>query len=836
MAMEHQYTAKDIKVLEGLEAVRKRPAMYIGDTGPAGLHHLVYEVVDNSIDEAMAGYCRNILVRLNADGSCTVIDDGRGIPVDVHEGEGLPALEVVMTKLHAGGKFDRSTYKVSGGLHGVGVSVVNALSEWLDVEVSRDGKIWHMRFAKGKTVVPLEEVGTTKKTGTRVEFKPDPEIFPDTRFRRELLAGRLRELAYLNPGLSITLADDRSGKVEVFKFDAGLREFVRHLAQGRHPIHPEPIYFQAEDPQQRLMGELAMLWTDGYTETVLCYANNIHNIDGGTHMSGFRSALTRALKQYVRSRNMLKGSLDLEGEDLREGLVAVISVRVPEPQFEGQTKVRLVNPEVGTFVEGFVYENLKNWLEEHPQEARAIVMKAIQAAQAREAARKARELARKTVLDSGNLPGKLWDCSSRNADETELFLVEGDSAGGSAKQARDTRTQAILPLRGKILNVEKARIDKMLSHEEIRTIITALGTGIAGDDFDLSKCRYGKVIIMTDADVDGSHIRTLLLTFFFRHMRPLIEAGRIYVAQPPLYLITKGRRSEYIRDEATLAARLTAWGLEGSALEVRDGSAHRRLEGEQLAEIVRLIDAVNEQLQLLSRRGISGEELVLRHRDPDVGLPRIRAVIYRPGLRERIVSYLYEEREYLELVRAEEAEYGEVEEVESLVRVGRNGPPSEHRIERTDLHECGELEKYLRQLERHGVTPAELFARRHRDVSGEAEPAKYVLVNGSAEPIELDSLIELAEAVRKLGSRGVQVKRFKGLGEMNPDELWATTMDPARRTLLRVIISEDPQDPEQFQIDAREADRIFSILMGEDVEARRQFIETNALNVKRIDV
>jgi len=831
-----RYTAKNIKVLEGLEAVRLRPAMYIGDTGPAGLHHLVYEVVDNSIDEAMAGYCRNILVRLNSDGSCTVVDDGRGIPVDIHQAEGIPALEVVMTKLHAGGKFDHSSYKVSGGLHGVGVSVVNALSEWLDVEVSRDGKIWHMRFGRGKCVVPLEEVGKTRKTGTRVTFMPDSEIFPDRRIRYEVLAARMRELAYLNPGLTIRLVEEASGKREEFRFDDGLRAFVRHLAQGRQGIHRGPIYFAAEDPDQKLIAEAAMLWTDGYTENVLCFANNIHNIDGGTHMSGFRSALTRALKQYARNNNLVKGNIELEGEDLREGLVAVISVKVPEPQFEAQTKVRLMNPEVGTFVETTVYEHLKNWLEENPSDARAVVTKAVQAAQAREAARKARELARKTVLDSGNLPGKLWDCSSRNADETELFLVEGDSAGGSAKQARDTRTQAVLPLRGKILNVEKARIDKMLSHEEIRTIITALGTGIAGEDFDLSKCRYGKLIIMTDADVDGSHIRTLLLTFFFRHMRPLIEAGKVYIAQAPLYLITKAKRSEYIHNEEGLAARLTAWGLDGTTLTVRDGDAPRHVAGGQLARLVRTIDAIRSQWDLLRRRGIDPAELLVRHRDPEAGLPLIRAVTYRPDLREPTVTYLYSEKEFAELLQLEEERFGEVEQVEAMVSVGRNGTLPEHRIERADLHECPVLDKHLTELEAFGVPIEDLFAQRQRSAGGEPTPAKYVLENGSAGPIELENIAELPEAVRQIGSRGVQIKRFKGLGEMNPEELWTTTMDPSRRTLLRVVISDDPTDPEQFQIDAREADRMFSILMGENVEARRTFIETNALNVKRLDV
>ncbi len=834
-AGQHEYTAKSIKVLEGLEAVRKRPSMYIGDTGSAGLHHLVYEVIDNSIDEAMAGYCKNITVRLNTDGSCTVIDDGRGIPVGIHEEEGKSALEVVLTKLHAGGKFDRTSYKVSGGLHGVGVTVVNALAEWLDAEVYLDGKTHHIRFARGQVVVPFEEVGKARKTGTRIEFLPDKEIFPDTRFRYEILSSRLRELAYLNPGLSITLVDQNANKSETFRFDDGLRQFVSHLCEGRQAIHKGPVYFMREDPEQRLVGEVAMQWTDGYTENVLCFANNIHNIDGGTHLTGFRTALTRALKGYAKDRSLTKGNTELEGDDLREGLTAILSVKVPEPQFEAQTKVRLMNPEVGTFVETFVYDCLKTWLEENPSDARSVVTKAIQAAQAREAARRARELARKTVLDSGNLPGKLWDCSSRNAEETELYLVEGDSAGGSAKQARDTRTQAILPLRGKILNVEKARIDKMLGHEEIRTIITALGTGIAGDDFDPGKCRYGKIVIMTDADVDGSHIRTLLLTFFFRHMRPLIEKGRIFVAQPPLYLLTKGKRSEYIRDESMLTARLTTWGLDRAELEIRDEAAPRKAAGQELRDLIGLIDDIWAQFHLLLRRGINPQELVLRHRDPEAGLPRTRAVTFRPGLRQPITTYLYTDKEFVELVASEEAAHGEVEQLESQMTVGGNGSLPEHRIERTDLYECATLDSRLRQLEHRKIPLEDLFTTRRRDLSGEPEPARYVLIHdGTAR--DLENITQLPEAVRQFGIKGVQLKRFKGLGEMNPEELWATTMDPAKRTLLRVRITEDDTDAEQFQVDAREADRIFSILMGENVEARRQFIETNALNVKRLDV
>ncbi len=523
-----------------------------------------------------------------------------------------------------------------------------------------------------------------------------------------------------------------------------------------------------EDKDQRLVGEVALQWTDGYTENVLCFANNIHNIDGGVHLTGLRTALTRALKGYAKDRNLTKGNTELEGDDLREGLTAIISVKVPEPQFEAQTKVRLMNPEVGTFVETFVYDALKTWLEENPSDAKSIVLKAIQAAQAREAARRARELARKTVLDSGNLPGKLWDCSSRNAEETELYLVEGDSAGGSAKQARDNKTQAILPLRGKILNVEKARIDKMLGHEEIRTIITALGTGIAGEDFDIGKCRYGKIIIMTDANVDGSHIRTLLLTFFFRHMRPLIETGRIFVAQPPLYMLTKSRRSEYIRDESMLTGLLTTWGLDGTELEVRDGQAPRRIAAEPLKELIGLLDAIWAQFHLLLRRNINPQELILRHRDPETGLPRIRAVTSRPGLRQPITTFVYSEKEFAELVQSEEAAHGEVEQVESQLMVGGNGAQPEHRIERTDLYECAAMEGLLKQLAGLNVPLEDLFATRKRDLSGEPEAARYVLLHGEAATRNLENITQLPEAVRQIGIKGVQLKRLQRPGRDEP--------------------------------------------------------------------
>ncbi|MFQ6047876.1 MAG: DNA gyrase subunit B, partial [Phycisphaerae bacterium] len=596
------YDASEIKVLDDLEAVRKRPSMYVGDTTARGLHHLVYEVLDNAVDEAMAGFCSSIRVRINSDGSVSIRDDGRGIPVELHEQEGKPALEVVMTVLHSGAKFEKTSYKVSGGLHGVGVSVVNALSEWLLVQVGRDGKLYQMRFQCGQTVEPLHVVGSARRNGTSVSFKPDPQIFAETRFSYETLAARLRELAYLNQGLRISIFDERSGQSDEFCFNDGLRAFVAHLNEGRQPLH-RVIYFSHRDPQTQLFCEVALQYNDSYSENVLSFANNIHTAEGGTHLSGFRSALTRTLNQYARKEGLLKANLSPTGEDLREGLTAVISVKVPEPQFEGQTKTRLGNSEVASFVERVVNEHLGNYLEEHPPEAKRIVGKGLQAAQAREAARRAREAARKGVLASGGLPGKLWDCRERDVERAELFLVEGDSAGGSAKQGRDASCQAVLPLRGKILNVEKARIDKVLSHEEIRTIIGAVGTGIGADEFDITKRRYGKIIIMCDADVDGSHIRTLLLTFLFRHMRPLIEHGCVYVAQAPLYLLSKGKTSQYIRDDETLNQYLTEWGLAGTRLVVRDGQT-RELTGQALRELVGVLEAIEAQSAALSRRGI----------------------------------------------------------------------------------------------------------------------------------------------------------------------------------------------------------------------------------------
>ncbi len=838
------YDQSSIRVLEGIAAVRKRPAMYIGDTGTTGLHHLIYEVVDNAIDEAMAGYCTEIVVVLRADGSCSVTDNGRGIPVAPMEHSdpkinGKPAVEVCMTVLHAGGKFDRDSYKVSGGLHGVGVSVVNALSEWCRVQVRRGGKVHEMSFARGETSSPLKVIGEASDSGTRVVFKADPEIFPDCEFRYDTLRNRLRELAYLNDGVGIKLTDERSGQEDAFRFTDGLREYVTHLNEGKDALHKRIIPIRAEDAESRLVVDIAMQWNDGYTENVNCFANNIRNIDGGTHLSGFRAALTRTLNAYARKENLIKGNLATTGEDFREGITAVISVKVPEPQFEAQTKVRLMNPEVESFVTQTVNEQLSNFLEENPADAKRIVLKGIQAAQAREAARKARDLTRKSALDSGGMPGKLWDCKSKDVDSTELFLVEGASAGGSAKGGRDANFQAILPLKGKILNVEKARIDKMLGHEEIQTLIRALGCGIGAEDFDITKRRYGKVIIMCDADVDGSHIRTLLLTFLFRHMRPLIEGGHVYVAQPPLYLLSKGKKSEYVLNDGVLNRKLTQWGLDGTELLIRvPGAEERVLAGEELEKLYGLLDKIEQQGRTLRRRGIDVRELLTHHADDAGRLPVYRALVYRPGERQALVYHGYSDREFQEFCARERETYGEVEVIEagSSMLTGSNGSADKHRIVRSDLSECRLLEEILAALRARDLSMADYYAERIEQVDGTLPPARFILRRGEDNPTELDNLGQLVEEVRGLGSAGMEVRRFKGLGEMNADQLASTTMDPERRGLLRVVISSDNEDPEQIEVDAREADRIFSILMGDNVEARREFIETNAAHVKNLDV
>lgn len=816
------YDESKIKVLDGLEAVRKRPGMYIGDTTPRGLHHLVWELVDNAVDEAMAGRCHNITVRINADGSCTVIDDGIGIPVGPHPRLKISTLEVVMCRLHAGGKFDHDSYKVSGGLHGVGASVVNALSEWMEVEVCRDGSVYFMDFRRGKKQGELKKIGQRKKSGTKITFMPDPHIFPDRKFRYEILATRLRELAYLNAGLKIRLIHQPDEKEETFQFDKGLVAFVAHLNDGKTALH-KPIVISKEDESAMLSLKLAMQYNDGYSETVFTFANNINTIEGGTHLSGFRSALTRTLNYYARSAGIIKEKDPLpSGEDWREGLTAVISVNVGEPQFEGQTKTKLGNSEVESFVTQAVNEQLSTWLEEHPTEAKRIIAKGIQAQQARSAARKARELTRrKGALSSGSLPGKLADCRSKDVASTELFLVEGDSAGGPAKQGRDSATQAVLPLRGKILNVEKARIDKVLSHEEIQNIVSALDCGIGNDEVDVSKCRYGKIIIMTDADVDGSHIRTLLLTFFYRHMKPLILSGRIFIAQPPLYLITRKKHREYVLNEQAMRESLMKLGLNGTSLQIRDTSNGSRvineLKGARLRELVTLLDELAEKVRIVERRGLTFEKLMANRKGGK--LPKYWLVLDGKD------TFCHTQKEFEKVLTAH-ADSIITDEISDNDDNGENGNGlTRKKIQnKAELHEVKDIERIISKLASFGLDIEDYFLVRQEMVTGEKPPAKYVLVNDNDE-VEVDNIAGITTAIREIGSKGMEIRRFKGLGEMNAEQLWETTMDPARRTLLRVRAEE-----------AEEAERMFSVLMGGNVELRRKFIEEHALEVKNLDV
>ncbi len=848
---ERPYDESSITVLEGLAAVRKNPGMYIGGTGSAGLHHLVYEVIDNAVDEALEGYCDSILIRLNADGSCTVIDNGRGIPVGPlrHENpklDGRPALEIVMMVLNSGAKFDRSSYKVSGGLHGLGVSVVNALSETLRVDVFRDGQRHTMTFRRGDVALPLRSEPSHNKRGTTIHFRPDPEVFQETEFKYETLQSRIRELAYLNDGLSIRLVDDRTGKECEFRFEDGLKDFCLHLAGGAESLHRDVILIKGADDTAGISAQVALLFTDSYTENLVCFANNIHNVHGGTHMSALKTAVSRVASNYAKKNNLIKGNTNVTGDDWREGLTSVVAVKLRDPKFEAQTKVKLLNPEVETYLQQLLNERLGNYFEEHPAEAKRIALKGIQAAQAREAARKARELSRKSALSSGGLPGKLWDCRSKDPEESELYLVEGDSAGGIAKQGRDSFHQAILPLKGKILNVEKARIDKMLSHEEITKLISAVGCGIGKEEFDVNKARYGKIIIMTDADVDGSHIRTLLLTFLFRHMRPLMESGKIFVAQPPLYQVRKGKHVEYVLDDRTLNRKLAQLGLGETALLVRDeGKPEQVIQGDDLKALIAHLDALENQTRVLGRRGISFEDLVKNHRDPRRGLPKILAHIHRSEKGRPEARFLYDESDIDALQREEAARHGEVEIAEArhvlLAGAGNgrgdgDGAAVLHRIVKYELAECNLIDETLAKIEAMRLPVADLFLKRVELITGEWSPAKYLLRPSSGEWVELDNLAAVAAGVRNLGREGLAIKRFKGLGEMNAEELWETTMDREKRTLLRVVISEDMLDLEQADLDAREADRIFRLLMGDDVEQRRRFIEDNALNVKNLDV
>ena len=832
VARPGDYNEAMIRVLNDVEHVRTRPGMYIGGYNPRGLHHLVYEIVDNSIDEALAGYCKSILVKINVDGSCTVVDDGRGIPVGVHPTEGIPTVEVVFATLGAGGKFehtDDSAYRTSGGLHGVGASVVNFVSEWLEVDVSRDGAVHHMEFQRGVKSSDLKVIGKTDKTGTKVTFKPDTTLFPDVNFSHETLLNRLRELAFLNAGVEIVYEDERLGKRDVFKFERGLRHYVEFLNEGKTAL-TRVISFTKEEPQQRLVVDVAMQYNDGYNETILTFANNINNHDGGTHMSGFKTALTGTINRYAEGAGLMK-DVRPSGDDVREGLVAIISVKIPEPQFESQTKDKLLNVEVESFVQQAVNEKLGSFFEENPREAKAIFEKGMMAAEAREAARKARELTRrKNSLEGTSLPGKLADCRSRSNEETELFLVEGDSAGGSAKQGRDSNVQAILALRGKLLNVEKANLVKMLGHEEIRTIISALGCGIR-DDFTLVMRRYGKIIIMTDADVDGSHIRTLLLTFFFRHMQDLIKDGRVYVAQPPLYQVTRRKKSEYVLNERKMRQTLTELGLENTELVIRDGDGAaevRRLTGEELRRVVELLNKLEETVRVVQRRGIDFADFLAK-RDTAGRLPLYRVVVegeehFFHSADDRD-QFLRDNKFVVDDEDAREVQKGASSGSSPGASPNGNGSQHARRLQKSqELHEVREMEKLFSQLEGYGLSIDDYFLTQEESVSGEKLATKYALLN-EEKVHDVAGVAQVLPEIHRIGKTGIEVKRFKGLGEMNSDQLWETTLDPGVRVLLRVTMHE-----------AAEAERMFSVLMGEDVERRRRFIEEHALEVKNLDV
>jgi DNA gyrase subunit B len=790
----HKYDATSIKVLGGIEAVRKRPAMYIGSTGELGLHHLVWEVVDNSVDEALAGYCDEINVVVHEDNSVTVTDNGRGIPVDMHATEKKPAAEVVMTVLHAGGKFDSDTYKVSGGLHGVGVSVVNALADWLDLEIWRDGQVWEQSYEKGQPTSKLKDTGKTKKTGTKITFHPDPAIFTTANFSYDTLSQRLRELAFLNKGLKITLDDERNAKKAEFRFTGGIAEFIKHLNRGKTILHDSPIYMEGK--RETVDMEIALQYNDSYTENIFAFANTINTVDGGTHLSGFRSALTRTINYYASSFGMLKEQKDeisITGDDVREGLVAVVSVKLPQPQFEGQTKGKL-NSDIKGLVEQLVNEKLGEYFDKHSSIARKIIGKCIDAARAREAARKARELTRrKSALDSSGLPGKLADCQERDPARCELFIVEGPSAGGSAKEGRNRKYQAILPLKGKILNVEKARYDKMLGHEELRLIITALGTGIGKDDFDAAKLRYHKVILMTDADVDGSHIRTLLLTFFFRHMRELIEKGHIYIAQPPLYRIKRGKMDRYIRDEREFSREIMRRATEDHSVTAKGG---KQLEGGDLTQFLLNVQEYEQVAAKLARR-LRDTELIELLADSE--LEKKTDFADKKKLQE-LIKQIEKAKLKLEAKLAFDEEH-------SLHEIVLTNGTGERRINWA-LAASAEY-KRVRSL--------------CQAIAPHDKPPFTITHNG--DKVIKDNTLGVLAYVLEDAKKEFNITRFKGLGEMNPEQLWETTMNAETRTLLRVRLE-----------DAVAAEEIFATLMGENVEERRKFIQENALEVVNLDI
>jgi DNA gyrase subunit B len=817
---KNSYDASNIQILEGLEAVRKRPAMYIGSTGSQGFHHLVYEVVDNSIDEVLSGFCKYIDVTIHPNNSITVLDDGRGIPVDPHPDpkyKGISALEIVLTKLHAGGKFDKNSYRVSGGLHGVGMSCVNALSDVMEVEVYRNGKVYKQSYSKGKPLGPVKEFGTTDQRGTKVTFHPDAEIFSVTTYSFDILANRLRELAFLNAGTNIRISDEINEKEHIFNYEGGIKTFVQYLNTNKNVINKVPIYFEKEKAGVEV--EIAMQYNDSYNEHIFTFVNNINTKEGGTHLSGFRSALTRSVNEYIKKNEISKvKDLKLSGEDVREGLTAVISTKVPNPQFEGQTKTKLGNSEVEGITQSIVGEALTTFFEENPVIANQILEKAINAAEAREAARKARELTRrKGALDSTSLPGKLADCSEKDPQKTELFIVEGDSAGGSAKQGRDRSFQAILPLRGKILNVEKARLTKVLANEEIRTLITAIGAGVGKDeqDFNVDKTRYHKIIIMTDADVDGAHIRTLLLTFFYRQMPQLLEKGYIYIAQPPLYKVKKSKKEMYLDSEEELDKFLFSSAIDGLSLSLlQNGKEIKEIDEKTLRKIVTSISELDTLLKKINKKGVVWKDY-LKFKE-EGKLPLYRTVV------EGKVKYIYSDKEWKEfkdqlLVKRREllASQGE------LAKITENLQLDEILPEYKDLWELSSIDKFAKQFEEEGL---------HLEHYGESHTKPVYRLQDTQNKIQgaiydLLSTTELVETIREIGNKGATIQRYKGLGEMNPDQLWETTMDVKNRKLLQVKLE-----------DAIETDRIFTTLMGDQVEPRRAFIQMHALDVINLDI
>lgn len=845
-ASTDRYDASKIDKLEGLEAVRKRPGMYIGDPDEKGLHHCVYEVLDNSIDEHLAGHCNKIKVAIHADGSVSVEDDGRGIPVDTHKKFNMPAVELVLTNLHAGGKFGQGAYKYSGGLHGVGAKCVNALSIWFKAEIYREGNVNYIEFEQGKTTKKLEVIGKTQKTGTKITFLPDPEIFTvTTEYKFEILQHRLRELAFLNPGITILLTDEREdGKSETFFYKDGIVQFVKQIGENKQVIHPKPIAFHST--KEEIIVDCVMQYNSSYNDQILCFANSIPNSDGGTHLTGFRTALTRAVNQYAKANKLLKDKdPSFSGDDVREGLICILSVKLPNPRFESQTKVKLVNGEVEGVVSSIVYEGLMAYFDGTPSLGKKIVDKCLTAARAREAARKARDTVRKTAMTGGGLPGKLADCSDRDPVNTELYIVEGDSAGGSAKQGRDRKFQAILPIRGKLINVEKARLDKVLENREIRTMITAIGTGIGSgnnkdddessskDDgaFNIEKLRYHKIIIMTDADVDGSHIRTLLLTFIYRQMPELLKQGYVYIAQPPLYKVTRKKRVEYLDDDPQLVKMLLDLGAED--VRLRSLENDKEVAKKQLAEILELLQSLNKFAGAIRRHGGNFTEYLEQRDSKKKTLPSHMVRIWEGN--DEVVHYFQTEKalanfgkDNLDLGLFGEDEEEEVAanetsaEDEATTNIGRKSKKKEgprRRARHVELHEHTAIEEILSKLNRKGLSVDHY--------SAQDEPL-FEIIQGegdSANARRLFSISEILEAVMDVGRKGIQIQRFKGLGEMNPKELYETTMSPETRKLLRVEES-----------DAVEADDMFSRLMGEEVEPRRHFIQENALNVRNLDV